>query len=155
MNTVVQPRTKIEYPPLLAPGFHDIEEGKLEELFVDPFPNSTARRKLVEGLKALLSVIRQMSINFEVWLDGSFTTEKQDPVDIDVVVFMDPAEAGSLSPTHKSILLELSDNNKARMKYNCDLYFALTNVPERRSYWRGWFCFTRDEKPKGIARIFI
>lgn len=155
MTPIRPTAVKIEYPPLLAPGFHDIDESHLDELFVHPFPDSTGRRRLVEGLRTLLSVLQQVSITFEVWLDGSFTTSKPEPVDVDLVVFIDPEETEQLSATQEDILRQLSDNNDVRMKYNCDLYFSLSNDPARRSYWRGWFSFTRTEEPKGIARIFV
>ncbi|MFY9224036.1 MAG: hypothetical protein WAQ98_15305 [Blastocatellia bacterium] len=39
--------------------------------------------------------------------------------------------------------------------YSCDIYLEFTEDIKQRSYWRGWFGFSEDEKPKGIARIFI
>ena len=155
MSTTVQGPIKPEYAPLFAPGFHDVEEGKLDELFIDPFPDPSVRKDLVENFRSLLNVIRGIGVSAEVWLDGSFATRKPDPVDIDIVIYFDPVELQALDLQHQKTLDELADNNKSRMKYKCDLYFALNNRPELRSYWRGWFSFTRTEEPKGIARIFI
>lgn len=155
MSTIVKGSVKPDYPPLFAPGFHDVEEGRLDELFIDPFPEKSVRKDLVENLRSLLDVIRGIGINAEVWLDGSFTTKKPNPADIDIVIYFDPNELQALDLKRQKTLEELADNNRSRMKYKCDLYFALNNRQELRSYWRGWFSFNRAEEPKGIARIFI
>lgn len=155
MSTVVQGYSKPEYPPLFAPGFHDVEDGKLDELFVEPFPEPGVRKGLVENLRSLLAAVRATGIRAEVWLDGSFTTKKPDPADVDAVIYFDPAEVQALDLEHQATLDELADTNRSKLKYRCDVYFVPNDRPEWRSYWRGWFCFTRDEEPKGIARMFV
>ena len=155
MSTVIQGYAKPEYPPLFPPGFHDVEDGKLDALFVEPFPDPSVRKELVENLRSFLIAIKATGIRAEVWLDGSFTTKKPDPADIDAVIFYDPTEVQGLVLQHQTTLDELADTNKSKLKYKCDVYFVPNNRLEHRSYWRGWFCFTRTEEPKGIARIFI
>lgn len=155
MSTTVEGHIKPEYPPLFAPGFHDLEEGQLDELFIEPFPEQSVRKELVKNLRALLDVIKGTGIKAEVWLDGSFASEKPNPADIDMVVYFDMDEVQAIDDKHQQAIWELADNNKSKLIYKCDLYFVPNNSPEHRSYWRGWFCFTRSEVPKGIARIFI
>jgi hypothetical protein len=42
----------------------------------------------------------------EVWIDGSYTTEKPEPGDIDVIFFIDGIHANALSNENKVILRE-------------------------------------------------
>ena len=92
---------------------------------------------------------------FEVWLDGSFCTEKVNPNDIDLVVFADPTELNGLDPATQSHLSGLLDRANARRQFGCDVLFAQSNDMNMRSYWRGWYGFDRSEQPKGIVCLTV
>ncbi|MBI5190351.1 MAG: hypothetical protein HZA22_06725 [Nitrospirae bacterium] len=145
-----------EYNPLLTPGFHDIPTDDLEQVFVAPFPDPTHRSYLVERLKVLLSIVNDVGIAFEIWIDGSFTTEKPQPSDIDIAFFFDPQEVNDLPKDKLDILMDVFSNpTQTKYRYKCDVYFVPNNAINDRSYWRGWFGFSRNEQPKGIARIIL
>lgn len=146
---------KEEYTPLFAPGFHDVDEGELDRLFADPFPESPTRGDILIGLKTVLSILRGTNIGYEIWLDGSFTTQKPDPADVDMTIWFDPADVQNLAVEHKITLDELTDTNRSKLRYMCDTYLLRNDNEMLRSYWRGWFGFSRLEDPKGIARLFI
>lgn len=146
---------KEEYLPLLTPGFHNVDEGEIDKLFVDIFPDSHTRRNISIGLRAVLSILRGTSINYEVWIDGSFTTQKPDPADVNMSIWFDPATIQTLTPKHKTALNELTDTNQTKLRYMCDTYLLPNDDEALRSYWRGWFGFSRKEEPKGVARLLI
>jgi len=144
---------------LFDPGFHDLPfDGiakRLWSLFVEPFDRSRRREYLVRRLVAYLSDLRDTGMSFEIWVDGSFTTTKASPNDVDVVVFYSHNEYNSLSSAGKQLFDRLTDAAIVRSGYDCDVYFVRNHSIDMRSYWRGWFGFSRNEEPKGIPRIFI
>ena len=145
----------MSHPPLFPPGLHPVDEGQLETLFVYPFNGSTTRPALVSGLRAYLQALRKAGVTFEVWLDGSFSTQKVDPNDVDIVVFADADELNRLSPSLQTYLRGLFDRTTAKRQYGCDVLFAPASDMDLRSYWRGWYGFDRLEQAKGIARLAV
>lgn len=148
---------RAEYPPLLPPGIHDFSVDALHNVFVLPF-QSDRREYLYQRLRMFFEyLIQETGISYEVWIDGSFCTEKPDPGDIDIVVFATPEEVGLLPPDKKEILRDFFGTKKEETKsrFSCDAYFCYRTDQEGRSYWRGWFGFTRAEGPKGIARVIV
>lgn len=145
-----------EFDPIFEAGFHDITMDQIEEIFVENFDNSDNRKYLMSRLKVLLNIISEINIKFEIWIDGSFATKKQNPNDIDIAIICDPIMLNSLPEDKKIVLLNLFNNRtNTKLRYSCDIYFFPQNDIKQRSYWRGWFGFSRDEKPKGIPRLFL
>lgn len=141
---------------ILAPGIHDLTEPELENHFLSGFTESGTRAELIDNLKQFLAALSALGIEFEVWLDGSFTTLKMDPNDIDLVAFASAKEIETLAPDKQSLAKTLLGNNVAiRQNLKLDVYFSAIENAEWRSYWRGWFGFDRNESPKGIARLKV
>lgn len=146
----------MDYEPLLEPGLHDFGEEEIENHFLSEFTGSKTRPSLIDGLKEFLALLKGCGIKFEVWLDGSFTTKKEDPNDIDLVVFAETTEIDNLDPVHKKLLQAIfGDRAGVKSRFGCDALFAPANDANSRSYWRGWYGFDRDENPKGIAKISL
>ncbi|SIQ14053.1 DUF6932 family protein [Marinobacterium stanieri] len=147
------------YPPLFPPGFHDIAIADIHSLFVAPFRDNSRRtmlsKKLMEYIDDLQSVLQPHGVAGELWIDGSFGTEKIHPDDVDLIVFIPGADLNSLPPHSQQRLQGLLNTSYAKVNYSCDAYFCVTEDQPQRSYWRGWFMFDRDEQPKGIARVTI
>ncbi len=62
----------------------------IEEQFVRVFPNSETRQRLFENFQNYLDRFQHEIFHwFEMWVDGSFVTRKENPEDIDFVVFLD------------------------------------------------------------------
>lgn len=142
--------------PILSPGLHDIREDELRNHFLSSFPGSKTRESLISGFHKYLSQLRRFGVSFEIWLDGSFTTNKENPNDIDLVVFGSESELNVLSPNQQLNLRPLLlDRATIRSRYGLDVLFAVSEDQNLRSYWRGWYGFDRDENPKGIARLVI
>ncbi len=145
----------MEYTPLLEPGIHDISKDALIEHFVLPFSSKDKRSELIERFNVLLEQVESIGISFEIWVNGSFVTDKEEPNDIDVAFFFNPLDANALAVDKQNVLRELANNSLSKFRYNCDVYFLPNNDVGLRSYWRGWFGFTRTETAKGFARITI
>jgi hypothetical protein len=155
---------KPNFPPLLSPGFHDYDDIGLKNLCVNRFPNSKRRDTLycnyIQYISAIREINSQVKCFREVWVDGSYTTEKPEPDDIDLLLVFDYEELNSLpSHMHGQVSCML-DRQYVKHNYHLDVLLLPENHPdvdysERRSYWRGWFGFDRKENPKGLVRIML
>jgi len=62
----------------------------IEAFFVKAFPHSETRSRLFENYMGYLHRFQNDIFPwFEMWVDGSFVTLKENPKDIDVVTFLD------------------------------------------------------------------
>ena len=146
--------TKLEYDPLLPAGFHDIDIDNLDDLFVNNFGNNTRRSHLVSQLRIFLNELSKVNAKFEIWLDGSFLTLKDEPDDIDLLIVYDRNQINTLNINERRIINSLlSNRDTMKIKYDLDILTSPKEDEDDRSYWRGWFGFTRNEVPKGIARF--
>jgi len=89
-----------------------------------------------------------------IWLDGSFTTAKPDPSDIDVAVFIFPESFKSFNAEQEAALEALLDRPTALERFGLDVYVEEHGEFHRAAYWKGIFGFCHDEvSPKGIAAV--
>ncbi|MFL5385504.1 MAG: DUF6932 family protein [Longimicrobiaceae bacterium] len=149
---------KSEYPPLLAPGFHRVKEEELAALFVDSFSSPDRRRRLLARFHALIDHVREWNIPCDVWIDGSFATEKPDPQDVDALfVFDGEAVNRASSELHAamSAVFGREGHRDTKLRYGCDAYMVINQDEQTRSYWRGWFAFTRSDEPKGVPVLRV
>ena len=149
---------KTEYPSLWGPGFHRIEEEELSTRFVDSFSQSDTRRRLLARFRALIEHVREWGVPCDVWIDGSFATEKPEPQDVDALFVFD-GEAVNRAPSelHAAIsaVFGREGHSDTKLRYGCDAYMVISQDEQTRSYWRGWFAFTRTDEPKGIPVLRI
>lgn len=145
---------KVEYPPLFTPGFHDIDVLQLEKECVSAFssPFREHRQHLLDRFKAFLVALRATGVRGSLWVDGSFTTQKIDPSDVDLLVVIEPA---SVTPLNYIALQQLFDRTASKLRYKCDVLSVSDKDTNMLSYWRGWYGFARDDTPKGIVRMSI
>lgn len=145
----------MELTPLLEPGLHDFAIEEIGNHFLLDFPTSKTRKTLIEGLKAFIAHLADVGAPIELWIDGSFTTKKTDPNDIDLVIFS-PAEILNKLPDDKKALFHaLTDRPSIKKNFGCDVLFCPAENSDMRSYWRGWYGFDRNEQPKGIVRLMV
>jgi hypothetical protein len=82
---------KQEFPPLLPAGFHRMDMPGLRRLAVVRFPDSFTRPAIMTHLEQIIDRINASGIRGEIWVDGSFLTEKLNPEDVDVLLAIDAA----------------------------------------------------------------
>lgn len=148
----------MEYAPLLASGFQDIKLEELERIFLLPFSNSVTRANILKEFNLWVKRIKKLKVKCEIWIDGSFATEKVDPQDIDVVIFISSSDIRKLT-AEKKLELETLTNQRLteqqRKESICDSYLAFSEDVLDRRFWEKTFGKSRQETPKGIFRIFI
>jgi len=129
----------------------------LRKLCVDKFTLSVTRSQIMADLEHVVAVLRAAPLDVEIWVDGSFVTEKIDPDDVDIVVPFQ-AEAYDRGTAGQRSALEWVNSN-LKQQLRCDSYvFAIfpTGHPQhqwtldRRAYWLKQFGFGRNGQPKGM-----
>jgi hypothetical protein len=146
-------KSKVEFPSLLSAGIHDVQLSDLQSRFVFPFANQVQRQYVLSRFLVFYHKLLSFGISLEIWINGSFTTQKENPDDIDTIIFGDPVEINKLPHDKQVELSLLLNNSESKIRYSCDVYFSLSNDVIKRSYWRGWFGFTRNEEAKGFVRL--
>jgi hypothetical protein len=144
---------KPEFQPLLPGGFHDFTLEGLQTLCVTNFQNNNKRKLLFENFLKFLEHLKLIDSKFEIWVDGSFTTEKIEPEDIDILIVYDEQHLKTLPQQQVSLIQSLFNRNLSKIRFNLDVLICEKNNMDQRSYWRGWFGFTRNEVLKGIAKF--
>ncbi|MCL2710410.1 MAG: hypothetical protein FWE95_05980 [Planctomycetaceae bacterium] len=145
----------MEYTPLFGPGFYSVPFGELKEsltkLLVSPFDSFRHRERMLNHLLALLVEVHGVCIFTEAWIDGSFVTDKEEPNDVDVVLWYNAVS--SISPRELRTYRELKDSDLMMTHYRCDVYLAKNGNDRLRMYWENWFGKDRTGSPKGIIRV--
>ena len=82
----MSPLAASDLPSLYPLGFHPLTLGEVERACVEAFPLSRSRRTIMDGLHDFHRLLVTSGVVGNLWLDGSFTTEKIDPKDVDLVL---------------------------------------------------------------------
>lgn len=148
----------------LPAGIHDMSLEEVQSAFVDEFSSSTSRPKIMAAHNRHRAELQSLQVCIEQLIDGSFTSSKVNPGDIDLVCFASMEAIDSLPQEKKDLLNRLVSGQETRSAYLCDAYFCPTlpethpqynNYRAQRKYWIGEFGYDREEKPKGIVRLQI
>ena len=148
----------------LPSGLHDHDEGSIKLHLVDSFPASSTRPAIWSGYLQHSEELRSVGVEVTEFINGSFSTTKNDPSDIDLVGFADADTVNKLTPAEQAKFEELFKGKATKAKYMCDAYFLATVPPGHpheqqvrtmRKYWMGEFGFDRQDRPKGIIRTVV
>lgn len=141
-------------PPLnprtgyLPPGDH---EASLEDL-ADRFGWNFRRRKLLSALEWVVRRLREQGVQ-EIYVDGSLTTSKERPRDVDVIYVApatnDPDGWGLLSPARR---MELKKLQSVDLWRHPSLQ-AVEGDPFKTQTLRQFFETDRDGVKKGLIRL--
>lgn len=151
-----------DFPCLFPLGFHRLTMANIEQVCVDQFSLSTTRPAICDGLNVLQTVLELADVSGELWVDGSFITEKINPKDVDIVLRVNGSLYDAGTKDQRNAIDWLIDNQKLTLK--CDSY-VLFEYPaghplhdEGRwwySYWHKQWGFSRDDDPKGIVVLAL
>ena len=161
-----------DYLELLPPGFTTLQELSDLDIIVatpfdenEPLANPAAyerRRFLVIWLNKFVDLLCSHGLAFELWIDGSFVTQKPNPGDVDIAVICKPEDVESLSEADYNAISALFDNKReTKLRYKCDVVLFLSN---NRFAWSKWHDLygashpdptTGERRPKGIIRVRV
>jgi len=109
-----------------------------------------------------MNSIRQVGVQGELWIDGSFLTQKVDPQDVDIVLRTTSTFLAGANPAQR-LAIEGVRLNLSNVSL-CDSY-VLFEFPQGDpnfgqgqwmvAYWIKQFGFSRDENLKGIAVLAL
>lgn len=128
---------------------------EIEELFVNNFPASNTRKKLFDTYKMYTEALKEeLNVGFFQFLNGSFTSKKLNPKDIDLVTFID----AEIVKSKEQVLKKFKDRNQF---VGIDGYLEKI-YPENHIYairyqtdllWNDLFTKSYDGQPKGYIKI--
>jgi hypothetical protein len=150
---------KSDFPPLLAPGLHPMTMQQLQDLCVRPFTLSTSRPLIIEGVRYVARQLEEIGVIADLWIDGSFLTEKITPDDADIVLRIDSNQMPSPTPEQLERIRWVRDED-LKTPFYCDTYvfveFPIGHPLYRvgqgaRDYWSKWFGTNRRDELTGMA----
>jgi hypothetical protein len=149
-----------EYPPLWPRGVYELSLTAIEEACVSSFDLSTTRKDLMAALQLVVEHLNANGIPGEIWLDGSFVTEKISPKDIDFILVADSRVYDEGTDEQREVLDGLTDGEMWKPPLHCDTNAAYIDPPEQQGtsnvidYWTNRFGLSLgDRTPKGIVVI--
>lgn len=154
---------KDDFPPLLPLGWHPMDVAAVRRLCVLRFPDSITRPGLMDGLEQVILRLNQSGLHLEVWIDGSFATQKLNPDDSDIAVRISGEELDAGTPAQK-LTMQWAASDGPWNEHRCDCYpFSDYQVGHplyqhgqwRRAYWLNKFGFDHAEHPKGLAVVTL
>lgn len=129
----------------------ELTEEEFERYFVSSLENIEHRTELYQDYKSFIKAVKEdITPNFEVWIGGSFTSQKEFPRDIDLVIF---AEFKILQEKEKEFE-KLKMNHKGNPK-RLDIYKVLVYPENHRDVflyeskkieWLNWFTSTKRNR---------
>jgi len=151
-----------EHPPLLPVGHHALTLPELRALCVDRFPYSETRSAIMDGLERVIARIEESGIEGDIWVNGSFLTEKSNPNDSDIVLRLEHSVLEAPTEEQGTVLDWLRSDLKT--DHLCDSYmFCVYPEDDARAvhgtwmeaYWIRQFGFNRGDEVKGIAVVRV
>ena len=116
----------------------------------------------MRGLEAVARRLSEAGICGDLWVDGSFLTEKIDPNDVDLLLHLKPDFYWTATSEQKQIIRWFEENLKN--DYFCDSY-VMYEYPQghpleadnklNREYWEKQYGWSRGLERKGIALVPI
>lgn len=114
----------------------------------------------MEGLEEVIRRLSGAAIVGEVWVDGSFVTEKIDPEDVDILVRVSSDQYDN--DAAKRAVVDWASHPDLWDTHSCDAYkwieFTVSHPlfadsETMRDYWTNWYGHSRKGTPKGIIVV--
>lgn len=123
----------------LPPGIHETTIEDFKSRFVDGVPESTTREDVFSGYTRYCTDLLKLDLVMKQWLDGSFTTSKANPNDLDVVSHIDALKIGnnkSIYDQVRRLMINEKHTNRARLNsiYQCDPFSIAVYPPGHKYY---------------------
>lgn len=136
----------------LPPGIHMATIGEVESAFGQ---SSDRRRLLLKGLKEAMAVFKVANVS-KIFVDGSFTTDKEEPNDIDGCWSAEGVDEQLLDRRFWDFETPQEfESNRKEIKNEFGIDFFIAEIIEGGSGkpFPEFFQTNRDGDPKGIIQI--
>lgn len=136
----------------LPPGIHIATIGEVESAFGQ---SSDRRRLLLKGLKEAMAVFKVANVS-KIFVDGSFTTDKEEPNDIDGCWSAEGVDEQLLDRRFWDFETPQEfERNRNEIKNEFGIDFFIAEIIEGGSGkpFPEFFQTNRDGDPKGIIQI--
>ena len=125
----------------LPPGIHETTLEEFKTRFVDGVQESTTRADVFSGYTRYCADLSKLDLIIKQWLDGSFTTSKVNPNDIDVISHLDAMKIGNNKSIYDQVyrlIINKKHTNRDRLnsKYKCDPFAIFVFPPGHKYYDR-------------------
>lgn len=148
---------KIEYPSILPSGFTIMRLNEFENWVESSFGGSEYKQSLLNNFKEVIRKIQSFGFSFEIWIGGSYLTEKPEPEDIDMLIVISRRLVNKLSQDKQDEFYNkyFSIEGKSNIKhlYKCDINFMYKEDEKRRIFWLEFYGHSREKKPRGIVLL--
>ena len=146
----------------LPPGIYRPNLHEFKNRFVVNCATSKTRGNIYSSYINYCNEIIAFNIASKNWVDGSFTTEKKDPGDIDIVVHFDALKLNSIKE-RVTIATRLLDKINTKSIFHCHTFAVPVYPPHdprhvqtylQSKKWEKWF--SRDKitkKSKGLIEF--
>jgi hypothetical protein len=113
----------------------------------------------MSNLETKIDEINRQGIPGQIWIDGSFLTEKLNPDDADIALFVSNSNFHALSPSQRRFFddfrgASLYDQFKID-NYGIILDPSAPNSHWWHAYWLRQFGFSRSDELKGILLVSV
>lgn len=145
----------------LPRGCYEPTIEEIEERFHKEFPDSNTRSNIFKGyVNYSIQVCDSIKAANKQLINGSFTTIKKNPSDIDLLLIID---SESFNIDENRILTRFLNNNFILEMFNCHT-FALMKYPKnkpelykkylkKKAYWLDCWGSDRVDTPKGLVKV--
>ena len=99
-------------PGLIATSIEDFKKH-----YVLNFDGSSTRNKVFNGYMEYCGKIILLEVATKQWFNGSFTTDKNNPNDVDFVTHIDATKADELDEIGQKQFSDLHDRKQIKSKY--------------------------------------
>lgn len=137
---------------------------EFEERFVKGAEDTRIRKDLFDNYNEYCNKLISLEVASIQWVNGSFTTKKPNPNDIDLVIHFDGMKIHQDKDLQVSVE-KLIDKKEMKFRYKCHPQFVLVypqTIPDlhsyyikRYEYWLKWFSKDREGNSKGLIEFNI
>lgn len=145
------PIPRLNEKGFLPPGVHDCSLDEVRKTF-GAFNSNDRRPNLFRNLEVFVTSLRKKGMARAVVVNGSFTTAKTDPNDIDMVLVLSQGHdfAGDVSPDEYNLL----SKRRVKKAFGFDMFVAEDESEEYERYTR-FFQEVKNQpgELKGVLRV--
>lgn len=123
---------------------------ELRSLCVDSFPSSKTRVDIMHGLAKVVSALEEAELFGELWIDGSFLTEKVDPRDVDLSLRISSEAYEHGTEKQRAAIDWVSSNLRSQLK--CDSYVFMEYAADDPLFWHGEYMYSYWMRQWGFSR---